>query len=380
MSDDGPQRALSPASAPAPGMFRVGISRFLVLCTLPTLLLVSLIGVGVILDLGLIEQLALTTGVEHLKENPGELGFSVPGENGAPEFPPEEDEGAFIGEKAPTLEAMSRIVTETRNARRYIYISGIFLVCGMLFYFLTIRRYILIPIVLIARNLDLLRLSQPPGPIPRVRIRELQRLLDILPGLRQYMEALYAQSDALEEEKDKYINLSMMDGLTGVGNRRSFDEQMTRYGAGSALLMLDVDMFKLYNDTLGHQAGDAALVAVAHAMKSALLRSSDRVFRYGGEEFTVILPDASEEAAMSVAARILITIREMNIPHPASSVAPFLTASIGVSIGKGTETIDQREIIARADKALYRAKRSGRNRICVYTPGDLDPPPLRKNL
>jgi diguanylate cyclase (GGDEF)-like protein len=365
-----------PRGTPEQGGRRIGMYRFLALCSLPMLLIVLLTGVTVILELRAIERIAASPGNAFLPEYPDGRSPDVPRPGGVPEETRED----FFGGKEPDTRAPDAILRKTWTARKILYISCIFLIFSIFLYSLAIHRYFLDPIALIARNLDHLQKARPPEPAPPVRIRELQWLLDMLPGLSRYMEELNAHSDALEMEKDKYVNLSMMDGLTGVGNRRSFDEQMARHGAGCALLMLDVDMFKLYNDTLGHQAGDTALKAVAHAMKSALLRSSDQVFRYGGEEFTVILPNASEEAAMSVAARILITIREMNIPHPASSVAPFLTASIGVSICAGVGRIPPRELIARADKALYRAKRSGRNRICVYMEGDLAPPLSRQNL
>ena len=364
MSDASTHQNPSSARAPAPEKIRIGIYRFLVLCFLPTLLLIILMGVSTVLDLGTIEQIAVATGNADRLEKREDSRL---------------EENSAAGRAEPIFHAMDRLLAETKDARRNIYASGILLAFTLFLYALAIHRYVLVPIALTARNLARLRQALPPDPIPLGLIRELQWPLDMLPGLSRYMEELNAHSAALEEEKDKYVNLSLVDGLTGVGNRRSFDEQMVKHGTSSALLMLDVDMFKLYNDTMGHQAGDAALVAVAHAMKNALLRSSDQVFRYGGEEFTVILPGASEEAAMAVAARILITIREMNIPHPASSVAPFLTARIGLSIGRETANITQKELIDRADRALYRAKRSGRNRICVYTPGDLEPPLLRQN-
>jgi len=183
-------------------------------------------------------------------------------------------------------------------------------------------------------------------------------------------------SNKLEEEKDKYVNMSYIDALTGINNRRSFDNHIThenRMSAGS-ILMVDVDMFKLYNDTLGHQAGDQALIAVARAIDETLMRSTDLVFRYGGEEFVVTLPNTLEEAAVSLAARIILNMQALNIPHPASIVATVLTVSVGVATRSTGENIDYLELVERADKALYKAKRTGRNRVCVYRSGDTTPP------
>ena len=205
-----------------------------------------------------------------------------------------------------------------------------------------------------------------------MRLRELQDLLDLLPSLSRHLAELSERSGQLEKEKDRYANLSLRDALTGVYNRRSFDEQLSRDGrkVPLALLMLDVDLFKLYNDTFGHQAGDAALAAVAHAMEQSLLRGTDKVFRYGGEEFAVLLPNATEKAARAVAERIQRNVRALALPHPASSVAPVLTVSIGVALRTPDDKVDDTELITHADKALYRAKSSGRDRVCLYRPED----------
>lgn len=274
-----------------------------------------------------------------------------------------------------TYRAMEHISSEAQRAQTAFYVSSLLLLCILLTFVIAIHRYILAPIALASRDLRKIRYGIPTGSIPPVRIRELQDLLDLLPSLSQHLADLSARSGKLEREKDRYANLSLLDALTGVHNRRSFDQQLAEEGRTTplAVLMLDVDMFKLYNDALGHQAGDAALVAVAQAMEKALLRSSDRVFRYGGEEFTVLLPNAPEEAALAVAARILESIRHLGIPHPSSPVAPVLTVSIGVSVRDPEDDLSDAQLVDRADKALYQAKSTGRNRVCLYRP-EIGPP------
>lgn len=132
-----------------------------------------------------------------------------------------------------------------------------------------------------------------------------------------------------------------------------------------ALLMLDLDFFKNYNDRFGHQAGDAALKAVAQATQKALLRDSDRIFRYGGEEFTIILAGAGQYSAMTVAQRILEEVAALDLVHPDSRTGK-LTVSIGIAHRSFGEDADICEVLTHADQALYEAKTSGRNRIVLF--------------
>ena len=271
-----------------------------------------------------------------------------------------------------TYRAMEHIRTEARRARTAFFMASLLLIGVLIVFVAAVHRSILAPIALASRDLRKIRYGQPTNSIPPVRLRELQDLLDLLPSLSRHLAELSERSGQLEKEKDRYANLSLRDALTGVYNRRSFDEQLSRDGrkVSLSLLMLDVDLFKLYNDTFGHQAGDAALAAVAHAMEQSLLRGTDKVFRYGGEEFAVLLPNATEKAARAVAERIQRNVRALALPHPASSVAPVLTVSIGVALRTPDDKADDTELITRADKALYRAKSSGRDRVCLYRPED----------
>ncbi|MCX9156204.1 diguanylate cyclase [Niveibacterium sp. 24ML] len=161
--------------------------------------------------------------------------------------------------------------------------------------------------------------------------------------------------------------LATTDALTGVANRRAFNDRLAlalrrqqRSGAGLALVMLDIDLFKPFNDRYGHAAGDHALEKVAAVMRSAAARATDLCARLGGEEFAILLEDADAAAAMNVAKHIRFTIEGLGIPHKTS---PFgrLTVSLGVAIHQDGE--DGETFYMRADTALYAAKEGGRNRI-----------------
>lgn len=267
---------------------------------------------------------------------------------------------------------MESLKAEARSMTIGFYASAAFLVCIVLGAVIILHRHVLSPISLAARELRQIRFGRPSTPLAPVRIRELQQLLDLLPSLSGYLAELAARSGELEQEKNKYENLSLVDALTGVANRRGFDARLAATGSGAALamLMIDVDLFKNYNDSLGHQAGDKCLAAVARAMQSALFRREDTLFRYGGEEFAVILEDAAAPQALAVARRIMKKIHALRLPHPASSVASIVTVSIGVAVAGQDERCPRGDLVTRADQALYRAKAEGRDRICVYAEED----------
>jgi diguanylate cyclase (GGDEF)-like protein len=162
------------------------------------------------------------------------------------------------------------------------------------------------------------------------------------------------------------------DGLTGIQNRRMFDQhiqriwhQAVREGERVAMLLVDIDCFKDYNDRYGHQAGDECLRAVAVSLGQCARRPLDFVARYGGEEFAIVLYQASCEYVAEVLTRIQRSIAELNIPHDASRVASRLTVSIGAAniVPGANRTADG--LIQLADEALYSAKEQGRNRVVV---------------
>lgn len=193
------------------------------------------------------------------------------------------------------------------------------------------------------------------------------------------------QNDALKEAQDalKHANLNLeklsrIDGLTGVANRREFDRSIVnmwktarRRSASLALLMIDIDHFKAYNDTYGHVQGDDCLRRVATVIKDNCLRPEDFVARYGGEEFAVLLPDTSPADARCIAERICQAMEQERIRHEGSSKYQIVTLSIGGNgvYPKGAEVVES--IVVRADQQLYLAKSSGRNRVCFGDKGSV---------
>jgi two-component system, sensor histidine kinase LadS len=161
--------------------------------------------------------------------------------------------------------------------------------------------------------------------------------------------------------------LSMVDGLTGIANRRQFDQVLNkewmrseRTGQPLALVMLDVDWFKRYNDQFGHQAGDECLRRVAQAIQS-ISRSSDLVARYGGEEFVIVSPETDGKQALHVAQRACDAVRSLSIPHPHSEFGT-VSLSCGVCVAVANTDSSPSDLIGNADDALYQAKAQGRNR------------------
>ena len=164
--------------------------------------------------------------------------------------------------------------------------------------------------------------------------------------------------------------LSTLDGLTGIANRRTFEKFLEREWKSSmrhtqpaTAIMMDIDFFKLYNDTYGHQAGDDCLKKVARTIEKSLRRPGDLVARYGGEEFVAILSDTSQKGAFSLAEKVRASVEALKIPHQASPVNKFVTISLGVA-SRVPERGDASSIlISEADQSLYKAKQEGRNRV-----------------
>lgn len=177
----------------------------------------------------------------------------------------------------------------------------------------------------------------------------------------------------LQEANELLQRLSAIDGLTGIANRRSFDERINgewnrsiRHSTSISLIMLDIDFFKAYNDTYGHQVGDECLKQVASTIQGMLGRSSDLVCRYGGEEFAVIMPDTNESGAQLVAQNIRNAIEMLEIPHIGSKVSEWVTLSLGTATMIPFKNSSSAELILAADKALYQAKQEGRNCVRTY--------------
>ncbi|MBV6323375.1 diguanylate cyclase domain-containing protein [Duganella violaceipulchra] len=181
----------------------------------------------------------------------------------------------------------------------------------------------------------------------------------------------------IKRQADAMRELSMTDGLTGVANRRSFNDALeaewrrcARAGLPLSVIMIDIDHFKLYNDHYGHQAGDLCLQQVSAAMAGCAARPQDLLARYGGEEFILLLPQEGPEGAEVVARRILDEVRRLQLPHAASPSAPHVSASLGVCTAlPPLDNLDSSTLIREADSQLYLAKQGGRNRHCTSTLG-----------
>lgn len=178
----------------------------------------------------------------------------------------------------------------------------------------------------------------------------------------------------LRQEKVAAEELSRLDPLTGLANRRLLNEQMElewrrvyRQGSTLGIVIVDVDHFKAYNDAWGHQAGDGLLQLLAEELRSLCRRPGDLAARYGGEEFVLLLPSLSVLQAHELAERLRHTVEERAWPHPASPLGPVVTVSCGVAVGRPVEGVPVSVLFAEADEALYSAKRSGRNQVCLRT-------------
>ncbi|GLZ85029.1 hypothetical protein Pres01_10800 [Metapseudomonas resinovorans] len=192
---------------------------------------------------------------------------------------------------------------------------------------------------------------------------------------RDYLIGVSRDNRERLELEARLQRLSQLDGLTGLYNRRYFDRQLNgewrrlrRLGAPLALLMLDVDHFKAFNDQFGHQAGDDALRRVAQALQQSLQREGDVACRYGGEEFAIILANTAEDGAQHVAERVMALVAELQIEHPASPEGR-LTLSIGIAVSDPAREEQPDSLVSRSDAALYRAKHEGRNRTCLWEKG-----------
>lgn len=190
------------------------------------------------------------------------------------------------------------------------------------------------------------------------RNRELELLID-------------ERTRALEQANRRLERLSQTDGLTGVANRRHFDQELARAWSDSkqlpqplSLLMIDVDWFKRYNDRYGHLAGDSCLQAIAHCLAQVARREGETIARYGGEEFALLLPNTSLQAATKLASRALQAVWDLILPHEDS---PFSRVSVSIGVACRLPDHDRaaQSLVEVADSALFRAKQGGRNQVCT---------------
>lgn len=188
----------------------------------------------------------------------------------------------------------------------------------------------------------------------------------------------------LKRLRDQLAQLAVTDALTGLSNRRQLEQtlavetaRLARTADWLSVIMLDIDFFKLFNDTYGHPAGDRCIAMVASALNRAVRRASDLTARYGGEEFACVLPGSDPGTAMAVAREIHAQVHSLGIPHTSSTVSSYVTVSIGIATARCLPGMAAELWIANADRQLYLSKSSGRNQILGDTFASASPVPLR---
>jgi diguanylate cyclase (GGDEF)-like protein len=185
-------------------------------------------------------------------------------------------------------------------------------------------------------------------------------------------ESMELRTRELEQENQKLRRLSYLDGLTGISNRRHFEEifdlewrRACRAGTALSLIMIDADFFKAFNDAYGHQHGDNCLIRLASILRNSVNRPGDMVARYGGEEFVVVLPETEAQGASELAEVIRARVETMEITPEGLPADKAVTISLGVVTDYPTRGFSSAALISAADDALYQAKEEGRNRVVI---------------
>jgi diguanylate cyclase (GGDEF)-like protein len=198
------------------------------------------------------------------------------------------------------------------------------------------------------------------------------RFLGAVKRESELRQAIAKKTANLQSANENLSVLSSTDPLTGLANKRVFDQSLgwecarvQRMNSVGSLLCIDIDHFKILNDTQGHLRGDECLMAVSAELTRLCRRKLDLAARCGGEEFAMILPLTKSADAGRVAESVRQAIAALKIPHPASPVAPYLTVSVGVATATPEWCCTREALLAAADRALYAAKEGGRNRVCV---------------
>ena len=218
---------------------------------------------------------------------------------------------------------------------------------------------------------------QPDEVIARIENQvQIGRLKAELQAKNARLEQQLIEREKMEKKlldlNEQLSKLAALDSLTQIANRRRFEEFFAReWQRGQrdkqplSLIICDIDYFKLYNDSLGHQSGDACLQKVARTILNTVMRPADLVARYGGEEFAVILPQTPAQNALQVAQTIRQKVSKLAIPHPKSQVSDYVSLSLGVSSVIPEPKYTRKQLLVTADKALYQAKKQGRDRAIL---------------
>lgn len=225
-----------------------------------------------------------------------------------------------------------------------------------------LRRYLFRPVDRMVFNVEQIADGRPGVQVETNSLNELHRLAN----------AFNTMASKVEQRADELKRLTLIDGLTGIANRRSFDTALgrewgraLREGLPLSLLMIDIDYFKPYNDTYGHSSGDDCLRQIAEVISQARRRPGDLAARYGGEEFSLVLPNTDAAGARQVAETLMEMVDRSDIPHTGSKVAGHVTVSIGCTTLPPGSAEKPEQLVRAADSALYQAKGAGRHCIMV---------------
>ena len=224
-----------------------------------------------------------------------------------------------------------------------------------------------------SRNIPVIFITAQGGEADEVRGLQLGAVDFIAKPINPVIVRARVQTHlTLKLQSDLLRSMALFDGLTGVPNRRKFDEQLVRDWRQSqreqpalSVILIDVDHFKRYNDHYGHQAGDAALQAVARVLDGTLKRPHDLLARYGGEEFVGVLPNTGLSEAVELAERMQAGVRALNLEHSGSPEAQVVTISLGVAAVVARSDLAPQALVEAADQQLYAAKQAGRARVCA---------------
>ena len=233
-------------------------------------------------------------------------------------------------------------------------------------------KHVIRPLEAIRRYVGHLGTGVQLPSMPQSRVKVIAEICETLENLGLYLGQATVRSEKIASERSQFKRMSLYDGLTGLYNRRAFDDMLEKLWQSSrqqatplGVIMMDVDKFKVYNDSLGHQAGDTCLREVGKAIAKAV-RGNDVAARYGGEEFVVILPNTDSTQAMAAAERIRQSVESVKLPHPGSPTGPYVTISLGVTSEMIEGSGKASDLVQHADDALYFSKENGRNRATLF--------------
>lgn len=273
--------------------------------------------------------------------------------------------GWFTVVRLPLKEAL----LSARHLAKFLIVYNVLLIIAVVLIIGCVLIFMLAPLKKSAESVKKMALGDHV--LEKLPVIYKDEVGDLIEGFNSLVDAIDERTDELEMANQKLAALSITDELTGLGNRRHFNEKLVQEWSRAsrtqqplALAMIDVDWFKKYNDHYGHQMGDECLKNVANVLASIINRTGDVVARYGGEEFAVIAPDTTAEGAQVIAEKFRMSLQLHALPHAESKLG-CVTASIGVATAIPTKGESPISLIKIVDKALYRAKEEGRNRVVL---------------